>query len=74
MADGWGSRVGAAIGLAAALVTGRLVSSLLFGLAPADPVTLLLSTLALLLVAAFAGYWPALRASRLDPIVALRHD
>ena len=62
------------IGLVVALATGRLVSSLLFGLAPTDPATILVATAALLLVAALAGYWPARRASRLKPVTALRHE
>ncbi len=67
----WAS-IGVAIGALGALAAGRLVSSLLFGLAPTDPATILLAATVLLLVAAFAGYWPARRASRLDPVIALR--
>jgi predicted permease len=63
---------GIVIGLLAALAASRFLSSLLFGLGPIDPVTLLLTTAVLAVVAALAAYWPARRASRLDPVRALR--
>jgi len=66
--------VGAVIGLAAALATMRLVSNLLFELTPTDPLTITGATLLLLIVAALAGYLPARRASRVDPLVALRWE
>lgn len=66
--------IGVVIGLSAALATTRLVSSLLFGLAPNDPATIGLAALVLLAVAAVAGYLPARRAARVDPMVALRHE
>jgi ABC-type antimicrobial peptide transport system permease subunit len=72
-AMGWAT-TGALLGMGAALVAGRLVSSLLFGLDPADPATILVATAVLLLVAALAGYWPARRASRLNPVIALRYE
>ncbi len=65
---------GAGLGLMAALATTRLVSTLLFGLTPTDPLTITLSTLLLIGVAALAGYLPARRASRVDPLVALRYE
>jgi predicted permease len=64
--------IGVAIGLPAAIMGGRLITSLLFGLTPADPLTIGLASLLLLGVAAFAGYLPARRASRVDPMTALR--
>ncbi len=66
--------IGVVLGLAAALAAGRLVASLLFGLVPYDPATILLATAALVLVAALAAYLPARRASRLDPLLALRDE
>ncbi|MGH9851678.1 MAG: FtsX-like permease family protein, partial [Blastocatellia bacterium] len=66
--------LGVAIGLGAALATTRWAESLLFGLKPNDPLTIGLAALALLAVAAVAGYLPARRAARVDPLVALRHE
>jgi predicted permease len=65
---------GVVIGLAAALAMSRFLSSLLFGLDPVDPATLVVTTAALVLVAALAAYGPARRASRLDPVRALRYE
>jgi len=64
--------IGMVIGLGGALLATRLISSLLFGLTPTDPLTIGLATLLMLAVAALAGYLPARRASRIDPMVALR--
>ena len=61
-------------GIVGALFLTRLMSSLLFHVAPADPVALG-AGIAVLLLAAFAAcYLPARRASRVDPLVALRHE
>jgi putative ABC transport system permease protein len=65
---------GVLIGLPAALSAGRLIESLLFGLASTDPVTIAASATLLIGVAMLAGYVPATRAMRVDPIVALRDD
>jgi predicted permease len=65
---------GEAIGLTLALASGRLVESLLFGLKSYDPLAIGLATLAMIVVALFAGYLPARRATRIDPSVALRYE
>ena len=66
--------VGLAIGIPLALAGTRLVSNMLFGLAPTDPFTMVCSLAVLLTVAALAGYLPARRASLVDPMVALRYE
>jgi predicted lysophospholipase L1 biosynthesis ABC-type transport system permease subunit len=63
---------GLAIGVAAAAGFGRLVSGLLFGVRPADPVTYASTVAVLALVGAAALWLPAYRASRVDPVTALR--
>jgi ABC-type antimicrobial peptide transport system permease subunit len=66
--------IGIAIGTAAALGTGRLIASLLKGVPPNDPLTFL-GVIAVLCGAAMAAAWlPAYRASRVNPIVALRSE
>jgi len=64
--------VGLAIGLAASLALAPLLASLLFGVEPTDAPTLAGVTLVLLLVGAMACYLPARRATRVDPMIALR--
>jgi predicted permease len=66
--------IGIALGIPAALAASRLVSSQLFGISAADPGVIGLATLILLAVAAAASYLPARRASRVDPLVALREE
>jgi putative ABC transport system permease protein len=66
--------MGVAIGVPVTLAATRLVSSLLFGLKPADWVSLSLAVMSMLVVAAVAGYIPARRASRVDPMVALHYE
>jgi predicted permease len=65
---------GLALGGGLAYAASRLIDSRLYGVAPQDPLTLALATLLLLLVALSAAYVPARRASRLDPMVALRQE
>ena len=66
--------IGIVIGIAAALAAGRLVTTMLFGLAPTDGVTITLAIATMLVVSVAAGYLPARRASRVDPIVALHYE
>jgi len=65
---------GLVIGIGLALVVGRLASSLLFGLKPSDPVTIGASVAGLAVVAIAASLLPALRAARVEPMVALREE
>jgi ABC-type antimicrobial peptide transport system permease subunit len=66
--------IGVGIGLAGALALSRLISSLLYGIAPHDPLTLGATAIGLLAVAAVASWLPATRAARISPIEALRAD
>jgi putative ABC transport system permease protein len=66
--------VGLAIGLPCALAASHLIGHLLFGVSAYDPATLGIVALSLAAVAAMAGYVPARRAMRVDPMVALRHE
>jgi len=66
--------IGAAIGLAAAAGLTRLMSSLLFGVAAFDPVTYALVAAVLIAAAALASYFPARRATTVDPVQALRAE
>jgi ABC-type antimicrobial peptide transport system permease subunit len=65
---------GVALGLIAAFVVTRLIGSLLFGVTAADPLTFAITSLLLVGVAALAGYLPARRATKVDPLIALRQD
>lgn len=66
--------IGLAIGIPLALAGGRLVSNSLYGLKGTDIVSLGAAVAVLLAMAALAGYLPARRASRIDPMIALRHE
>lgn len=66
--------IGIGVGVVFSLVVARLIASLLFGTTPADPVTFAAMTVVLVLVAVLAGYLPARRASRINPMVALRNE
>ena len=66
--------VGLAIGIVLAIGLASLARSLLYGLGPSDPVTIVLAALGLAVVAAAASLVPAHRAATLDPVTALREE
>jgi ABC-type antimicrobial peptide transport system permease subunit len=66
--------IGAVLGLGGALLLSRLISSLLFGVSPTDPLTFAAVVVVLGAVAAPACLIPARRAAKVDPIVALRAE
>jgi putative ABC transport system permease protein len=70
----WLTGIGIALGIAASTALTRAIAGLLFGVAPMDPATCVAVSAALASVALLATYLPARRASRVDPIVALRAD
>ena len=65
---------GVAIGFLAAFVLTRAMSSLLFGISATDPTTFVTISFVLVTVAVLASYIPALRATRVDPMFALRYQ
>jgi putative ABC transport system permease protein len=66
--------VGVAVGGALSLLAARTAASLLYGLKPRDPATLVMSVMLLAIVAAAASFLPARRASKVDPMMALRYE
>jgi ABC-type antimicrobial peptide transport system permease subunit len=66
--------IGIAAGIPAAWIASRWIASLLFGLSPGDPLAVAAAIVALTAAVFLAAYVPAHRASRLDPIAALRHE
>jgi ABC-type antimicrobial peptide transport system permease subunit len=66
--------LGMFVGLAASFVVAQTIATLLFGTAPTDPLTFAGTVLILGAVALLAGYIPARRASRIDPMIALRNN
>jgi ABC-type antimicrobial peptide transport system permease subunit len=66
--------VGIAAGIIVSLATSRMISALLFGVAPSDPVTYAGVSIALSAVALLATWLPARRASQVEPLVALRYE
>jgi putative ABC transport system permease protein len=65
---------GLAVGVAAAIAAGRLLSSLLFEVSGTDPITIMSVSIVLLAVAALACWMPARRAAKCDPSSALRYE
>jgi putative ABC transport system permease protein len=66
--------LGVAVGAAGALVLGRVLSNLIFQVKPTDPLTFLVVTVLLALIALLASIIPAYRATKVDPMVALRYE
>jgi ABC-type antimicrobial peptide transport system permease subunit len=66
--------VGSVFGVAVAVPVTRLASTLLYGVSPTDPLTYISIFLLLMLVAVVACFIPARRATRVDPLVALRYE
>jgi ABC-type antimicrobial peptide transport system permease subunit len=66
--------IGVAVGVAGAFGAGRFLSTMLFGLAPNDVMTIAIATLIMVAVSGLAGFLPARRASKVDPMVALRYE
>jgi predicted permease len=70
----WMALIGVPLGIVGALAIGKLATALLYGLAPTDPVAFGAAAVLLAAVVLVAGYLPARRASRVDPVVALRSE
>src|SRR5262249_46026445 len=66
--------IGVSLGIAAALAVSRLIETLLFGVAPTNALTYALAAVGLMLVAMLACFIPARRATKVDPLVALRYE
>lgn len=74
---GWGlklSIVGVLVGLLAAYALRRLIANLLFGVSPSDPLTLVLVSVLIMVIAILACYVPSRRATKVDPLVVLRYE
>jgi ABC-type antimicrobial peptide transport system permease subunit len=66
--------IGIVVGLAVAAGASHYIATLLYGLPPRDPMSLVLAVAVMIVVSAIAGYLPARRASRVDPMVALHYE
>ena len=65
---------GIVLGVAGSLLLSRAVSGLLYGVRPADPLTFIVTAALLCLISLLASYIPARRATKVDPMVALRYE
>ncbi|MEN6338206.1 MAG: FtsX-like permease family protein, partial [Phycisphaerales bacterium] len=65
---------GTVLGMILAVALTRVVSSLLYGVTPTDPLTFLLATALLVAIGCVSCWLPARRAARIDPMAALRHE
>jgi predicted permease len=70
----WMVLIGAAVGIPAAIATTRFAGAMLYGIKPGDPISMVIATVVLLSVAALAAFVPSRRASKVDPMVALRYE
>ena len=68
------SAIGAVVGLVAAIAVGRLMSSLLFGIGPMDPIAYVAAVAVTIAAAGLASYLPARRAAKIDPIETLKAE
>jgi ABC-type antimicrobial peptide transport system permease subunit len=66
--------IGIVVGIGAAWAATRVLATMLFGLSPRDPATMIVSAVVLVAVATLAAFIPAWRASRVDPMEALRYE
>jgi ABC-type antimicrobial peptide transport system permease subunit len=70
----WLVCLGLAFGISLALILGRFIADLLYGLTSTDPLTIVVGALVLLIIVLIASYVPARRATKVDPLEALRHE